>query len=226
MTHFKRTIDLSIAMLLLMIAVVACKSEKDLMPIDPYYLKIQGVRLKVPASYLESSEISHRKYAEEARRLAQTAPGWDVSGLFMLLSLETMSGLTHSDTNKTPKPSYATVWLPGRQTSPDITQPLPASWVRAPIFDIYQLEAYQDTRLKITPGTDINRIDRQYIVSNAPNGITSIKCTGFGLPNPICEVSSMWQGLHLFYWFDHKELERWSTIHSRLIARLDSFLIR
>ena len=204
---------------------VACTEKKMVEPIDPYYLRIKGVLLKIPASYLQPSMASHPKNAEEARRLARSAPGWDVSSVEMILGLDDMAGMTHSDTNKVPRPRYMSVWVSTSQPLPDIAKALPSNWIREPLFDDAGLKGYRDSMEKLDATANMMEIDRHYFIENPPNGLIGITCLGWPLPNPICKVRLIWQGIRLVYWFDHKNLKQWSSFHPQLISKLDSFLV-
>ena len=225
--QMKRAKSLWFCTLMVAASAVSCQQQTEkAMPVDPYYIRIQGVPLRIPAGHLVASEIAHRKHAAEADRMARRPPGWDVGEIFMILDPTTLAPMTEAQASAHPRPPQMDVRLPGRQPNPDIARPLPANWVRNPKADAYGLQAYRDTNERPDASTKPEWLDRHYFAAAESSTLVRVVCTGFALPNPRCQLSAMWHGLRLVYWFDHTELPSWRSIHGRLLAKLDSFLIQ
>lgn len=198
-----------------LLCMTACKPQP--LELETYYLQIKGVHLRMPAKYVgRAIKVSARTCREGGESCAQHPPGLVVQTIALIeqdfITFERYkappTGLTDSiriylddpDYLVSGKlPNFAAVWNPENR---DATN------------DIYGLSAYKNG----TPDAINYRYDFE-------SGETLfMTCGSFGMPNPLCRVSTSWSGLLLRYDFTHGHLSEWRNLHQRITNHFNSLV--
>jgi hypothetical protein len=204
---------------LLSLSLTAC-STRDAP--DPYYLQIQGVRLAVPKSYIDSGiSVELNGNRKEVREIASTPPGLAVDSLHMWLN-----GIEATPWNKNAEiigiadQAEVRVFAPNTLRPVDLPEAITARVVveerRSKKYDEFGLLAYEAEYR--SPDISINYIGKL----DSTESLTII-CTGFNMPNPGCLMTTKWRGLVVEYRFRHVYLSQWKSAYANLINRFNSF---
>lgn len=197
-------------------------------PLDFYYINIGNLSMKIPFDYLSADDITHRKNYNEVSIIANTPPGLNIDNLYMIINLDTMQGMSRSDTNKNSKPNFTELRLNTKRFAWAV-KPIYGNdeLIRVIKYDKNNLKAYHKitdyNRSQQEIDNNIEKFDRIYNYENESGNIF-LHCEAFGFPNPVCRSALKYNELYLDYDFDYRLINNWPNYQQQLITLLKSFV--
>jgi len=198
----------------------ACRPQP--VELEFYYLRIEGVNLKVPSKYgpylcQTLNRAERTQCNQELEKFAANPPGWGISDLhFLTQDFNTFERYRETDSQQLSDPVRIDLESASSLPKDRYLPNFPTAWAsenRDIKNDAYGLSAYKS----------VGRDDINYRHQLDDGTVLFITCKNFNLPNPFCEASTHWRGLVLRYKFTHRHLSEWRDIQTRLVRLLDSF---
>lgn len=190
---------------------------------DPYYLQIKDIRLAVPKAYATSGVgVDIAGHINEVRKIAAKKPGFKVDTFHMWLN-----GADATPWVKSAQVIGIADQMEVRLSNPDAVRntELPATIasrislpeLRRPKKDMSGLIAYEAIN-------NSSEISMNFIGQHEDGTSVAILCSGFHMPNPTCEASTLWRGLIVRYRFRYIYFSQWRAVHASLTSLLSSFV--
>jgi hypothetical protein len=211
-----------LALLSGVVAFSACRSGEA--NLETYYVVVGGVPMAIPAAYAHTEGFGSGSpdYADAIRVKAAKPPGVAIDSISIRIFRENAEP---ASVNASPFEAieirlgvYRTVSISTAVSkSQQIPVPIAAPTQitlgrRIPSLDTSGLAAYSDG-----PDRDID--------FRASNMKFSMRCSGFGLPNPMCEARTTWRETPLSYSFQYAKRAEWEKVNGKVLGLLNSFAV-